>query len=56
MMPDLAYEAAIACLDQAVLATDAARAKPTAIKPTAIKAAAVKPTARPQRPGRRPKR
>jgi hypothetical protein len=56
VMPDLAYEAAIACLDQAVLATDAARAKPTAIKPTAIKAAAVKPTARPQRPGRRPKR
>jgi hypothetical protein len=45
-MPGLAYEAAIACLDQAVLATDAARGKPPAAKPTA----------RPQRPGRRPKR
>jgi hypothetical protein len=50
MMPDLAYEAAIACLDQAVLATDAARAKPS------VKPPAVKPTARPQRPGQKPKR
>ena len=56
MMPDLAYEAAIACLDQAVLATDAARAKPAAVKPTATKPAAAKPKPRPQRPGRKPKR
>jgi hypothetical protein len=46
MMPDLAYQAAIACLDQAVLATDAAGGKP----------AAAKPTARPQRPRQKPKR
>jgi hypothetical protein len=51
LMPDLAYEAAIACLDQAVLATDAASSKTTTSKP-----AAAKPTARPQRPGQKPKR
>jgi len=46
MMPDLAYQAAIAYLDQAVLATDAAASKPSAGKPAA----------RPQRPGHKPKR
>jgi hypothetical protein len=46
VMPDLGYEAAIACLDQAVLATDAARGKPPAAKPTG----------RPQRPGPKSKR
>jgi hypothetical protein len=46
VMPDLAYEAAIACLDQAVRATDAARGKPDAAKPTA----------RPRRPGQKPKK
>jgi hypothetical protein len=51
MMPDLAYEAAIACLDQAVLATDSAGRKTAAGKP-----AAAKPTVRPQRPGQKPKR
>jgi hypothetical protein len=51
VMPDLAYQAAIAYLDQAVLATDAAVGKPVANKP-----AAAKPAARPQRPGHKPKK
>lgn len=46
VMPGLAYEAAIARLDQAVLATDAPGGK----------AAAGKPTPRPQRPGPKRKR
>jgi hypothetical protein len=51
VMPDLGYQAAIACLDQAVLATDAAGGKAAANKPSAGKAAA-----RPQRAGPKPKR
>jgi hypothetical protein len=51
VMPDLGYQAAIACLDQAVLATDAAGGKAAANKPSAGKAAA-----RPQRSGPKPKR
>jgi hypothetical protein len=47
LMPDLGYEAAIACLDQAVLATDAAGGKTAGGKTTGGKAAG-KPTA-PQR-------
>jgi hypothetical protein len=46
-MAELGYEAAIARLDQAVLATDAAAGKT---------AAAPKPTVRPQRPRPKPKR
>jgi hypothetical protein len=45
-MPDLAYQAAIARLDQAVLATDA----------PANKSPGGKPAVRPQRPGPKPKR
>jgi hypothetical protein len=48
LMPGLGYEAAIACLDQAVLATDAPGGK-TAAAPG-------KPTHRQPRPGRKPKR
>jgi hypothetical protein len=51
VMPDLGYQAAIACLDQAVLATDAAGGKAVANKPSAGK-----PAARPQRSGSKPKR
>jgi hypothetical protein len=47
VMPGLGYEAAIARLDQAVRATDAAGGKT---------AAAGKPTARPRRPGHKRKR
>jgi hypothetical protein len=61
VMPDLGYQAAIACLDQAVLATDAAGGKAAAGKAAAGRAAAgkppaAKPAARPQRPGHKPKR
>jgi len=56
VMPDLAYEAAVAYLDQAVLATDAAAGKAAAGKPAANKPAAAKPAARPQRPGHKPKK
>jgi hypothetical protein len=46
VMPDLGYQAAIAWLDQAVLATDAAANRPSTGKPAP----------RPQRPGQKPKR
>jgi hypothetical protein len=51
VMPDLGYQAAVARLDQAVLATDAAGGKAAAVK-----SPAGKPTARPQRSGPKPKR
>lgn len=51
VMPDLAYQAAIACLDQAVLATDAAGGKAAANKPPAGK-----PVVRPPRSGPKSKR
>jgi hypothetical protein len=50
VMPDLAYQAAIACLDQAVLATDAAS------KAAVNKPSAPKPAVRPQRPQPKSKR
>jgi hypothetical protein len=48
LMPDLGYEAAIACLDQAVLAADVPGGRTAA--------AHGKPTHRQQRPGSKPKR
>jgi hypothetical protein len=55
LMPDLGYEAAIACLDQAVLATDAAGGKTAGGKAAGGKAAG-KPTATQRHSGPKRKR